>query len=152
MNKIVISRNNYAPTYTLGFIKHKDFFCFTLEPAKKVIKVDDLKWQMQYPEEVPDLIPVGKGCIPCGLYRIVWEWSPKFKRHLWELKEVPNFTEVKAHVGNVVEDTNACQLLGYRFMCAPNQQPYLSFSTEAVEDFNKLCHAEKITHIEIRDV
>lgn len=130
MNKIVISRINYAPTYTLSFIKYNDFFCFVLEPAKTV----------------------GKGCIPCGLYRIVWEWSPKFKRHLWELKEVPNFTEIKAHVGNVVEDTDGCQLLGYRFMCAPNQQPYLSFSTEAVEDFNKLCHAEKITHIEIRDV
>ena len=151
MNKIVISRNNYASTYTLGYIKYNDFFCFTLEPARTKAPLGDLKWRMQFPNTDSDL-HLSKGCIPCGLYRIAWEWSPKFKRHLWELKEVPNFTEVKAHVGNVVEDTNACQLLGYRFMCAPNQQPYLSFSTEAVEDFNKLCHAEKITHIEIRDV
>lgn len=150
--KIILNRNNYAPTYTLGFIRYKDFFCFTLEPAKKVIKVDDLKWQMQYPEEVPDLIPVGKGCIPRGTYPIEWEWSEKFQDKLWELKNVPGRSEIKVHAGNTVDNTLGCQLLGYRFMCAPNQQPYLSFSTEAVEDFNKLCHAEKITHIEIRDV
>lgn len=127
MNKIVISRINYATTYTLGFIRYKDFFCFTLEPAKTA----------------------GKGCIPCGTYPIVLEWSGRFKTFLWELKNVPNFTEIKFHVGNRVNDTEGCILLGYR---AHADDGHLYNSGDAVESFNQLCHAEKITHVEVRDV
>lgn len=127
MNKIVISRINYAPTYTLGFIKHKDFFCFTLEPAKTV----------------------GKGCIPCGTYSIVWEYSPRFKCNLWELKDVPKFTEVKVHEGNEVEETDGCILVGDNWA---SKIEFLGHSEYSLTRFNQLCHDEKITHIEIRDV
>ena len=131
MNKIVISRINYAPTYTLGFIRYKDFFCFTLEPGK----------------------PVGKGCIPCGVYPIVWEWSEKFSMRLWELKNVPGRSEIKVHAGNTVKNTEGCILLGYSFEDEElSDVSYLGVSAAAVHDFNQLCHAEKITHIEIRDV
>lgn len=149
LNTIILKRINYAPTYTLGFIKHKDFFCFTLEPAKKVIKVDDLKWQMQYPEEVPDLIPVGKGCIPRGTYPIEWEWSEKFQDKLWELKNVPGRSEIKVHAGNTVGDTEGCILVGFD---ASTVMRRIISSLHALVAFDQLCHDEKITHIEIRDV
>lgn len=132
MNKIAISRINYAPTYTLGFIKHADFFCFTLEPAKTV----------------------GKGCIPCGTYPIKWEWSKRFQRNLWELKEVPDFDEVKIHEGNTVANTLGCPLLGFSFDSAsdPIRRVVLGNSHRAVTVFNDICHDEKITHIEVREI
>ncbi|RTL03796.1 hypothetical protein EKK58_12100 [Candidatus Dependentiae bacterium] len=125
--KIILNRNNYAPTYTLGFIRYKDFFCFTLEPAKTQ----------------------GKGCIPCGVYPIVWEYSPKFKRELWELKNVPNFTEIKIHAGNTVDHTQGCILLG---LDAETGDESIFHSGLAVEMFNELCHKEDITEIEVREV
>lgn len=129
MPRIVLTRINPAPTYTLGFIKYKDFFCFTLEPGKAV----------------------GKGCIQCGVYPIVWEWSEKFKQKLWELIGVPNRTEIKFHAGNNPSDTSGCILLGYRFV-VDEQNPYLSLSSDAVRHFNQLCHDEKIAEIEVREV
>jgi hypothetical protein len=129
LTKITITRINYAPTYTLGFIRYKDFFCFTLEPAKTV----------------------GKGCIACGVYIIVWEYSPKFKRYLWELKYVPNFSEIKVHSGSIPADTEGCIIPGFSFNSTDNKA-FISNSGLAEKAFNKLCHEEKITHIEIRDV
>lgn len=120
MNRIILTRINPTPTYTLGFIRHKDFFCFTLEPVNK---------------------------IPCGTYPIVWEYSPKFKTNLWELKDVSGRTEIKVHVGNSPQDTEGCILLGYG-----NSGADLQWSAMAVISFNQLCHDEKITEIEVREV
>lgn len=139
INKIPLTRINYASTYTLSFIRYKDFFCFTLEPGKTV----------------------GKGCISCGTYLIVWEWSYKFNTNLWELKDVPNFTEIKVHAGNDPSETEGCILLGASVdtgyvqlskQFRKNDQIFLGKSALTLTKFNKLCHAEKITHIEIRDV
>lgn len=127
MNKIGISRINYAPTYTLGFIRYKDFFCFTMEPAKTI----------------------GKGCIPCGTYPIEWEWSEKFQDKLWELKNVPGRSEIKVHAGNTVGDTEGCILVGFD---ASTVMRRIISSLHALVAFDQLCHDEKITHIEIRDV
>jgi len=148
MNKIVISRINYAPTYTLGFIKHKDFFCFTLEPAEyKLVTSDDLGDGVT----ISKIVPVEskyKGCIPCGTYPIVWEYSPRFKCNLWELKDVPNFTEVKVHQGMRVQNTKGCILVGEGWQYGST----LIYSRPALLAFNNLCHDEKITEIEVREV
>lgn len=149
MNKIIISRINYALNSTLGYIKHKDFFCFTLEPAEyKLVTSDDLGDGVT----ISKIVPVEskyKGCIPCGTYPIVWEWSPKFKCNLWELKNVPERREIKFHAGNEVTDTEGCVLVGFAFNTT---RSYLGISIAALHHFNQLCHDEKIRHIEVRDV
>lgn len=127
MTKITLTRINYAPTYTLGFIRHNEFFCFTLEPAKTV----------------------GKGCIPCGVYPISWEYSPKFKCNLWELKNVQDRSEIKVHAGNTVDDTQGCVLLG---LDAETGEEAIFQSGLAIEMFNELCHKEDITEIEVREI
>jgi hypothetical protein len=130
MTKITLTRINYAPTYTLGFIRYKDFFCFTLEPARTQ----------------------GKGCIPCGVYPIVWEYSPKFKCNLWELKNVSGRSEIKVHVGNSTKDTEGCILVGYNFKCFEPDDIEILRSVPAHQAFCRLCHDEKITEIEVREV
>lgn len=52
--------------------------------------------------------------IPTGEWPIRFEYSPKFKRHLWELKNVPGHTELKIHNGNNWAATEGCILIGMR--------------------------------------
>jgi hypothetical protein len=53
-------------------------------------------------------------CIPAGYYPMVWEYSPKYDRFLWELKDVPSRSEVKIHPANYVEQLNGCIALGQK--------------------------------------
>lgn len=46
--------------------------------------------------------------IPAGTYPIVWEWSPAFKRMLWEIKDVPGRSECKIHPSNYWKQLNGC--------------------------------------------
>ena len=46
--------------------------------------------------------------VPPGEYDLVWEWSPKFNRMLWELKGVLNRSECKIHPSNYWDQLNGC--------------------------------------------
>ena len=50
--------------------------------------------------------------IPNGEYKCVLEYSPRFKRGLWELKDVPNRSECKFHASNYWNQLNGCISLG----------------------------------------
>ncbi len=39
-------------------------------------------------------------CVPAGEYPLILEYSPRFKKELWELKNVPNRSEAKFHSAN----------------------------------------------------
>lgn len=47
-----------------------------------------------------------------GVYTLVHEYSPKFKRKLWELYDTPNRTEIKFHLGSDPDHSRGCILLG----------------------------------------
>ena len=51
-------------------------------------------------------------CVPKGRYTVVLEWSPRFKKNLWELKGVPNRSECKFHAANYWFQLNGCIALG----------------------------------------
>ena len=51
-------------------------------------------------------------CIPTGIYPLKLEYSPKFKRHLWEAYNVPNRSECKFHNGVTFKHSNGCFLTG----------------------------------------
>ncbi len=53
-------------------------------------------------------------CVPAGQYPLVLEYSPRFERELWELKEVPNRSEAKFHAANYWEQLNGCIALGVK--------------------------------------
>lgn len=50
--------------------------------------------------------------IPYGEYEVVVNYSPKFKRELPLLLNVPNFDGIRIHRGNSNKDTSGCILLG----------------------------------------
>ena len=54
----------------------------------------------------------GQTAIPAGKYSVILDHSPKFNRILPLVLEVPNFTDIRIHVGNWPRDTEGCILVG----------------------------------------
>ena len=97
--KIEVIRTYFNQNYTKGVMLVDDeFFGYTLEPQKKGSN------------ETSCL----NRCIDTGKYVAVYEYSPKFKQHLIELKNVPSHTEIKIHAGNFRSNTRGCILVGLR--------------------------------------
>lgn len=97
--EITVKRFKLTKRCTIGNMLIDDkFFCHTLED--KVRKL---------PEEVKIW---GKTAIPAGTYKVEMYDSPRFKRRLPLLKDVPYFTGILIHRGNTVEDTVGCILVG----------------------------------------
>lgn len=51
-------------------------------------------------------------CVPIGVYELVLEYSPRFKKYLWELKGVDGRSECKFHASNFWKQLNGCIALG----------------------------------------
>lgn len=49
--------------------------------------------------------------VEAGVYKIEYEYSPKFKKKLWELKGVDGRTEIKIHNGRETRHTRGCILV-----------------------------------------
>ena len=77
-------------------------------------------------EDEPRIVKVkGETRIPSGRYRLqinndltpltkkYIQRFPWFERHI-ELKNVPNFSNVYIHVGNTDDDTEGCQVIGFK--------------------------------------
>lgn len=54
----------------------------------------------------------GKTAIPEGTYEIELTHSPRFKKILPEILNVPNFSGIRIHTGNSSKDTEGCIIVG----------------------------------------
>lgn len=54
----------------------------------------------------------GKTAIPEGTYEMVLSYSPRFKKILPEILNVPNFTGIRIHCGNSSANSSGCILVG----------------------------------------
>lgn len=54
----------------------------------------------------------GKTAIPEGTYEVKLTYSPRFKKILPEILNVPNFTGIRIHCGNSSADSSGCVLVG----------------------------------------
>ena len=54
-------------------------------------------------------------CIPVGEYEVRITWSPRYKRWLPEILNVPGRTGIRIHSGNYPRDTKGCVLVGERY-------------------------------------
>lgn len=60
----------------------------------------------------PGVKVYGETAIPEGTYKVVLTPSPKFKRVLPLLLDVPGFTGIRIHEGNTAKDTHGCLIPG----------------------------------------
>ena len=87
-------------TYTIGKMYiNGEYFCDTLEDKVRVMN------------SINDKIK-GETAIPAGTYKITLEMSPRFKRKLPLLHDVPYFSGILIHRGNTAKDTHGCILVG----------------------------------------
>jgi hypothetical protein len=103
------------------------FRCFTLEDVERADKIKH------------------ETAIPAGEYEIAFTWSPKFKRNVLMLLNVPNFDKIYLHEGTNKEHTSGCILTAMirRDKTIENSKP-------CIQCIEKLCKeaeskGEKIT-------
>jgi len=89
-------------------------------------------------------------CVPKGKYKVVLEYSFRFKKDLWELKGVPNRSECKFHAANYWFQLNGCIALG-RSLADINKDGYndVTSSKQAMDDFHRALSGISQTEVEI---
>jgi hypothetical protein len=103
--ELQLDRKWYTNRSTIGklFIG-SDFECFILEDP---VRRDPDPSTPANEAKIP-----GKTAIPAGKYKIQITYSPRFKRLLPILVDVPGYSGVRIHPGNTAEDTEGCLLPG----------------------------------------
>lgn len=116
------------------FTEEGGFLCWTLEDEDRGLTQD------MAPEKIKAIKVYGKTAIPKGRYRVELRVSPKYKDRPWAkpfgglipyILDVPGYDAVAIHVGNTVDDTLGCPLVG---MVRGNKRGRLYDSTAAFAD------------------
>jgi len=103
---LLLKRRYLADDYTIGslFINGV-YLCDTIED-----KVRDVNQDGEFGEGEEKVF--GETAIPYGRYHVELSMSPKFKRELPMILDVPHFTGIRIHRGNTAEDSHGCILPG----------------------------------------
>ncbi len=97
--KLVLKRTFKGDEYTIGnlYVDGK-YFCDTIEDKYRDLSVEKKVY--------------GETAIPNGEYKIIVNASPRFKRDLPRLLDVPHFEGILIHAGNTALDSHGCILVG----------------------------------------
>ena len=89
-------------------------------------------------------------CVPLGTYPVVLEYSNRFDKDLWELKNVPNRSECKFHSANYWFQLNGCIALG-RSIVDINKDGYndVTSSRSTMKAFHKALNGQTSTEVRI---
>lgn len=110
--KLTLNRIFKGPTYTIGKLHiNGQYFSDTIEDTVRNL-----------PPTCHDT-PKGRACkcmekvyartaIPAGTYTVTMEYSPRFKRTLPLLHDVPHFLGILIHAGNTDADSAGCIIVG----------------------------------------
>jgi hypothetical protein len=105
--EILIKREYKKKDYTISKMYiNGEYFCDTLEDTDRGLT------QVMTLAEIKEVKEDGRTAIPIGRYQVAYTYSPRFKKHLPLLLQVPAFEGVRIHSGNTHKDTEGCILLG----------------------------------------
>jgi hypothetical protein len=105
--KLTLNRIYAGETYTIGKLYINGiYFCDTLEDKVRDYNKDgDLL-------DANETKIFGETAIPYGIYEVVLNYSPKFKKVLPRLLNVKHFEGILIHSGNTADHSHGCILLG----------------------------------------
>ena len=114
MITVALTRLETSEQGTFGVLRTQGFRAYSGE----------LPWR----ENLPNI-----SCIPVGLYRCVWTFSPRFKRHMYLVDGVEERTGVRIHSANLMGATtkgfraqlNGCIALGEKLGTIGRQKALL---------------------------
>lgn len=103
MLHLLLTRNYRKATYTIGKLyANGTLVCNTMED------VDRRLFQGQPLADILKIKIKGETAIPTGTYRLQVSESPKFKRPLIEVCDVPGFSGIRIHALNTAEQSEGC--------------------------------------------
>lgn len=110
--ELLLRRKFKGATYTIGdlFIEGR-LFCNTIEDTVRNLPAlcpDTSRWN---PCTCKEKV-YARTAIPAGQYKITFEYSPRFKRRMPYLHDVPHFLGILIHSGNTEEDSGGCIIVG----------------------------------------
>ena len=105
--KLKLERLYLKDTYTIGKLYINDkYFCDTVEDKVRDLNKDgDLN-------DLGETKVYGETAIPYGTYEVEVTYSPKFKRKLPLIKNVPHFEGIRIHRGNYATSSHGCLIVG----------------------------------------
>ena len=104
--ELLLERKYLKEKYTIGNLYINGvFFSNTLEDTVRDLNKDGIF-------NCGELKISGHTAIPYGEYEIKVTYSPKFKRELPILLNVPHFEGIRIHRGNTEKDSSGCVLVG----------------------------------------
>lgn len=105
--KLKLQRRFLGDDYTIGSLFIDGLYvCDTIEDKVRDVNKDG---DLDDPGEEKVF---GETAIPYGTYAVDLTMSPKFKRVLPILLDVPHFTGIRIHRGNTAKDSHGCILPG----------------------------------------
>lgn len=107
MLHFLLDRKWRKPAYTIGRLYvNGEFLCNTIEDVDRKLN------QNMSATEIQRIKVAAETAIPTGTYAMRVTMSPKFKRELVEIVNVPGFSGIRVHRGNTAEDSAGCVIVG----------------------------------------
>lgn len=100
--KLTLQRYLFTEDYTMGLLFIDGvYFCDTIEDK---FRGNDLKGKKVY----------GETCIPYGVYTVKITYSPKNKKYMPQILDVPYFDGIRIESGNRAKDSLGCVIVGVK--------------------------------------
>ena len=110
--KLTLKRIFKGETYTIGKLYiDGEYFCDAIEDAVRVLPVTCPNTPRGIVCSCKEKV-YARTAIPSGTYKITMEQSPRFKRKLPYLHNVPHFIGILIHSGNTADHSEGCLIVG----------------------------------------
>tara|TARA_R110002124_G_scaffold281430_1_gene455703 strand:- start:62317 stop:62748 length:432 start_codon:yes stop_codon:yes gene_type:complete len=140
MKKVIINRFKITSNYTLGH-------CY-IEHSPDNIEYIGCSLERGWKDNQSNI-----SCVPEGNYDLKLEYSPKFKKDLWELYGVPNRAECKFHAANYWRQLDGCIALGNKHIDIDGDgDPDVTSSKITMDKFHKAMEGYSQAKIQINNV
>ena len=105
--RLTLKRIANRDTYCIGklYINGK-YFADTLEDTDRGLS------DAMTEEEIKRIKVKGETAIPVGIYKVILNYSPKYKKVMPLITNVKGYSGIRIHSGNSAKDTEGCLLVG----------------------------------------
>lgn len=105
--RLTLKRIANRSTYCIGKLYLNGKYLFdTLEDVDRGLS------DAMTEDEVRNIKVKGETAIPVGIYKVILNYSPKYKRVMPLITNVKGYSGIRIHSGNSAKDTEGCILVG----------------------------------------